>query len=1066
MNGMKASAVPRAWAGAIAGAFALALAISLCGCEARKPRPSAAAGDVQVVLKNPAGIARRTWPVTFGVPLPHGNVAPAGAWVLADEAGRPLPAQIDIVNCWPADGSPRWLLVDLQADLTGAPEQAFTLRPARGAAPTAPQAIRVKAGGEELVVADGVRSFHINTNAYRILDRVVETASGAVRYAADTHAGAYLVGGSGTRYTAWAGRPDRIAVEEDGPLRAVVKAEGWHHAADGARRGRYVVRTHFYAGQPFVRVFHTFIVTDDSDAATFRDIGVRFAVEADRAAFGGAPGLQAVSPGQSAYLLQYDADVFVAVSNAAQPVRWGERTGGRAPGWASAFAGGRLAATLAVRDFWQQFPKELEVIGGQGIVFHAWPAHGLAKPDRVIEDAMLQYLWFCHEGANLSFKVPEAYWNYRGTHAEDEYRYLRGSKAANCLGLAKTHELLLAFGESAPPADQPMLALFQEPPAGMPAPAWMCGSGVFGRLHPYDPARFPEWERGLSRAFDCEQRLQEFTRDYGMFNFGGGHTQWDVARGRWDDVYRCWRAFHHGAPRVPWLLYVRSGDPKYLRQGVRNARHLLDVGVCHYSTPEWEQKPYPAGKIAGALNDYKGIVHWHAGNRLFDYNAMTDFMLYYYHLTGDRRGLDVATEWGEAAKARYREPIPNREGAGTTDAAIDMYLETGDRRYQEIAATNVGFFLDRVQNMGGGAAPHGRVATTESLPRGAFPQWENYAPWLQKYWETTGDARAGERLVAWGDAYLAGNGDACSRQERAYMNILAYAYFVSRDPRFLGHGKDEADRYIRSIREAPGSLYDGFPDWNQMSLGPGFMAQRIPYLMAALADYGKEPPSALLSAPPPQGFRLLYTVAGEPPASYVEARVHNPAGRPFRVSVVANAIVASLPLRLEVRAPDGSTAAETAVTLQGRQRFVLNVPAATGGVCTVRCAVSPPSSYWEVAGLTTEPALGTVFPLAGRTLNAMPCRYYFRVPSQASALTLAATGCESLYILDPAGQPISSTPFTSDHAATVTVPVPRGMGGKAWAFQGEFGKRSSVALSADGVPVPHVALSPAQWFDP
>ena len=1026
---------------------------------------------VPISLRNTAGVRQSRLPVTFGVPIPQGMLETADGIMLVSPDGTPIPAQIEVANRWPEGKSIRWLHVDFQADLSGKHQQGYRLVQSEADAPTPPESIRVSEKNGFFEVANGTTTFLVNRKQFKGIDRVTDKASGDVLYEADDTAGLYFLDGLGRRHSAAGGPPDSVILEEKGPLRAVIRAEGWYHGPDSVRRGRYVVRTHFYAGQPFVRMFHTFIVTDDTETASFNDIGVRFSVKADSAVFGGTPGLKNFARQQSTYLLQYDSDKFLMVGNGAQKVTWGEASGDRAPGWASVFSKGRMAATLAVRDFWQQFPKEIEVIGEEALIFHAWPAHGVAKTDRVIEDAMLQYLWFCHEGKTLSFKVPEAVYGFKGGHAEDEYRYLRGSKSANCMGLAKTHELLVSFARDEPPANLGRLALFQEPPACMPSAKWMCASGVFGKIHPYDAERFPEWERGMSKAFDCELRLQDSTRDYGMFNFGDGHTAWDFTRNRWDDVYRCWRAMHHGAPRVPWLLYVRSGDPKYLQQGVRSARHLIDIGICHHSTPEWENKPYPVGKIVGALNDYKGIVHWHAGNRLFDYNAMTDFMLYYWHLTGDRRGLDVAKEWGESAKARYQEnnPIPNREGGGTIDAAIEMYLETGDQRYKKIAATNVAFFLDKVQNMGQAEKAGGRVATTEGLPRGAFPQWENYAPWLQKYWELTGSEKVGERIVAWGDAYLAGNGDACSRQERAYMNILAYAYFVSQDPRFLAHGQDEANRYVRTIQDTPGSLLDGFPHWQQLSLGNGFMMQRIPYLMAALADYGKPPPPAMSCMPAPKGSRLLYVVEGEKPSSFVEAHVLNADGNPFSISTVVEIIVAKLPITMTVVSPSGKTVHEETKDIEaGRHAVAIKVPApAEQGVYKIRIATTPPSSYWQVLEVTTSPQLKTVYELPRRTLNATSCRYYFLVPEAAKSVVVRAMDCESLHILDPDGNAVASVPFTFNHQGELKAEVPPGMAGRPWAFQGEFGKRSYVEISGEGVAVPqYVAIAPELLFEP
>ena len=52
---------------------------------------------------------------------------------------------------------------------------------------------------------------------------------------------------------------EEAVVEEENPLRLVVKATGGLLAGDGARLLSWVVRIHFYAHQGFLKFYHTFV---------------------------------------------------------------------------------------------------------------------------------------------------------------------------------------------------------------------------------------------------------------------------------------------------------------------------------------------------------------------------------------------------------------------------------------------------------------------------------------------------------------------------------------------------------------------------------------------------------------------------------------------------------------------------------------------------------------------------------------------------------------------------------------------------------------------------------------
>ena len=1036
-----------------------------------------AAGETTLTLRNPSGLKQAAWPVTTGVPFPKGALTSAGDVALVDASGRPVPVQTRVTSTWGPKGSVRWLLVDFQPDVSGAKTQAYRLRFGKDVRPAAAKSpLRVvKTADGGFRIDTGAARLAIRKKGFNLFDRV--TCAGRT-YAGSPETGPYLTDGEGVVYRASVGEPDTLELEEAGPLRAVVCAKGWFRSKAGKPYCRYIVRTHAYAGKPFVKVFYTFLVTEPSGKARFRDIGLMLPANVRDVTFGGV-GARRVAPGKSAYLLQYDVDKAVVRDGDAPRVYEATPKIKASTGWFSSDG-----VTVACRDLPQQFPKELEAVGGKGLVFHAWPAHGVAKPGRKVEDAMLQYLWFCHEGDVLDFTVPKSYWSYTGIHNEYSYRYLRSSKVANCIGLAKTHELLVWFHEpKAQAAVAKAVEAWQEDPVCMADPKWMCASGAFGRIHPYDPKRFPEIERKFSKAWNCERRLERRTRDYGMFNYGDGHTSWDFRRNRWADVYRTWRALHHGAPRVPWLLYVRSGDPKYYRHARRNARHVMDVDVCHFSRPEYEKLRWPQGKIVGALNDYKGIVHWHAGGRWRDYNSMTDFMLYDYYLTGDARGLEVAKEWADGVVKKFEKPHGTRSGAGTCAALVEAYQATQDPKYLKIAKAYVDHFLDRIQCMKPGK-PFPKVFTDryphllgKSVPIGAFEQWENYAPWLQRYWDLTGDKRAGKRLAAWGDAYLAGFGEACSlRTIGDYINILAYAYFASGDPKYLSRGLWALQRFVGSIQDTPGSPFDGFAHTGQTSLGFGYMAQRMPALLAALAHCGKPVKPSAPPVPANADFELLF-VRTRPKGVKTEtvtALVLEEKDIPFRLIAVGAITYKQRDIVARVFTPAGKKIEKVLSVKKGPFRLEVDVPK-DGTTGVYKWQIAGTGSFWGVrTPLITKPSrMKVVLPVGGRMIRLRKVRYYFFVPKGVKAFTVASRDLamrrHGFDIVTPEGKVAATASFAADpkfRELKTRVVVKPGLDGRCWALEGADGF-VNLRFTAEGGHIPPcLAVRPVLFFDP
>ncbi|MCC7494074.1 MAG: hypothetical protein IT204_17075 [Fimbriimonadaceae bacterium] len=1021
--------------------------------------PASAAVNVGLTVQNPSGLPATAWPVTTGVPFAPGVLRDAAQLRLVDAAGREVPAQI-VCNSRHFDGSVRWVLLDCQLDLPAA-GRALRLEVGPGVSRQEPTGIRVTPGPDTLAVDTGALQVTFDRRRGGVWSSL---RRGGAELLSPAAAGAYFVSDVGERFAAAADAQATVEVELAGPLRTVVTTRAWFVNAAGRREGQVIARHHFHAGQSTVRLALTWVQTADSRQLRFRDLGWRLPLPSREARFVLADGQSLSLPsGPQAGLVQEDWDRYRLLTGTAPPT---------AQPLGLVLASGPAALCgLTVRDFRQQFPKELSV-APDGLTFHLWPAHGRAKPGRRVDDANLQYLWFAHEGELLDFQPPAAFVNHQQGLSDNDYRYLRSSANANAMGLAKTFDLLLTF---APPAAAPDAAirearLFQDPPAALADPAWLCDSGVFGQLQPADAARFGQYETLIRDNFDAERRLEAFTRDYGMWNWGDSHTSWNTATRRWSDAYRCWRNTHHGAPRVPWLLYIRSGEVRYLRYAQRNTRHVLDLDFCHYSTPEFEALEYPQGKLKGALNDYKGIVHWHSGNRLMDYNSMTDFALWYYHLTGDRWGLEVATDWGEAVEAKFTQPFGSRSGTGTMSALIDLYTETHDEGYRPIIEAFFTHLTTKVQNHGQDVKYSDHVLSywpqykDQVIPVGAFPEWENYAPWIERYWDLTHSEPAKRALLAWADAYLAGFGDMTSLWgTKEYLNVLGYAYLVTRDPKYLGRGVWELDRVAASVNRDD-ELLRGLIMTGQVSLS-GYVIQRLPTFLKALAVHGQPvAPDPLLASSP--GFQLLFertrpTIDGQ--ATKIETTawlLWEATDQPFTIRAGTSHTYPERTYLFRVLGPDGGELhRETARVPQGEREFSQRVPA-DGRTGVYRCELGGEGSFGRVmAPVRSEPELPVAYPLANRLLPCEGARYWCWVPPGARQVRLHLApvngGAVTLQATSPDGQTRRSASSVAGEAETVLTILPTAPGGQCWELI-LAGSPAAVRLTADGAAVPQM----------
>lgn len=227
----------------------------------RTDPPTVVAGKVprgQVRLDVEKATVTCTFPVTAGVPFPEGALGSDQQLRLAD--GTPL--QTRVLERW-KDGSLKWVLLDFQ---TAKPAATLEYGTEVSRKPVVAP-VKVAEDRDSVAVDTGKVKFTVNKHKFGLMDSV--WLDGEQIISPQKPAGFYLTGPDGTVYTSLAA-PEEVVVEESGPVRAVVRISGQHQSEGGRKFFAYSVRLHAWAGQPFIRVQHTF--GNNDTAGDFTDL--------------------------------------------------------------------------------------------------------------------------------------------------------------------------------------------------------------------------------------------------------------------------------------------------------------------------------------------------------------------------------------------------------------------------------------------------------------------------------------------------------------------------------------------------------------------------------------------------------------------------------------------------------------------------------------------------------------------------------------------------------------------------------------------------------------------------
>ena len=639
------------------------------------------AGTISIFFPTGVPIQIGTYPITCGVPFPKGALYSPDNVQLRSADGKIIPCQTIARSRWGHSdkSSIRWLGLDFQATKQpvwdGKSEQAPyklkfgpSIKLARSANP-----LKIADGGDSFEIDTGEAKFTIRKKGFNLFDKVFVNGKNIIANPADS--GLYLVDQKGDVYRSANDKESSATIEERGPLRTVIRVEGWY-VKDGATGNttnftlptdklcKFVTRLEFYAGKSYVRVLNTWIVTFDIFNVRLKDLGISIpisGVESAGFAIENEKPFVCDIREKGAYLIQHLHDKFDIESGGKNL-----KSGKRCAGWFTAQT--RSARiTISLNETWQRYPKEFEVLP-DAVKLHIWPAHGKTHPEiNQLTHQNLTRIIYAHEGEEMNLPLP---WKYYLASAKllDSDRtgvysvtgQLLAGVHAGALGIAITSDLLIDFSQLKDAKSAVTAAkCFQKKPHALADPKWNCASLAAGYLHPYDPRQFPVLEGIIKNALRGYKKTDDFTQEYGMWIYRRWHHADYLGDGKWN-LYRFNNTTHHHEALMPWLLYLRSGDQFYLKMGEARLRNMSDIGIIHYENNKYSAKEYHSHqkRLLGSTKHTNGFVPWGADHGVGGHLTSYDGLILAYYLTGDLRYKEVVVDEWQKTITEHRD---NRE---------------------------------------------------------------------------------------------------------------------------------------------------------------------------------------------------------------------------------------------------------------------------------------------------------------------------------------------------------------------------------------------------------------------
>jgi hypothetical protein len=271
----------------------------------------------------------------------------------------------------------------------------------------------------------------------------------------------------------------------------------------------------------------------------------------------------------------------------------------------------------------------------------------------------------------------------------------RGEEPLRILrGMEKTHYVCFHLHNGAEEINELNIRSlqFQLPDRPIPATEVFKNAGILENV--FMDTLVPVVESNLLSRADSTGKA------YGMLCWGdavdSGYTEQGRGKGK-----VVWTNNEYDYPHANMLMFVRTGERRFLDKLFAAARHWMDVDICHCS-----DDPLRLGaQIMHSARHVTGTVapshEWVEG------------LLDYYHLTAERRAFDCALGIGEnilrvleTPQFQQKGEINARETGWALRSLTALYVETGDSGWLEKCDWIVGHFVEWKKEFGLWLSPY------------------------------------------------------------------------------------------------------------------------------------------------------------------------------------------------------------------------------------------------------------------------------------------------------------------------------------------------------------------------
>ena len=628
----------------------------------------------------------------FGVPWPMGEYPKGTEFKLVNAQGQNLPVQTWITATWP-DGSIKWT----GHAVSGAEAVSEHYQILKGKPASPKTVVQVSKKNGNVHVDTGKMKCVISGKGENLIASI-ERNGKKVLENGRLHGSKQDSPDAGSPQTSFVSDISSIEVEQDGPIRSVLKIEGTHKDVSGRKWLPFSVRLYFHAESDAIRMVHTFVFDGDEQKDFISSLGVRFEVPMHDELFNrhvrlsgqgqgiwaeaiqGLTGLRR-NPGAEVKKAQIEGKAVPPADTWGQGVaprihwipRWGdyklsqlsangfkiEKRTKEGYGWIPADQGTRSSGTgyiggasggvaFGMRDFWKLHPTQIDIRKADTdkaeVDLWMWSPEAQPMDIRFYHDGM---------GQEIDGPLPDVKAVDGVEPSVPETAYAKQLDALNITyedyepgfgtpyGVARSTDLFFVACEGTP--SKTFLGNFaqsvEQPPQLTVQPGDFLNAGVFSNM----------WglpDRSTKKLSDMEDRLDwsvQYYNDqvdqrhwYGFWDYGDFMHTYDTDRHVWryDVGGYAWDNSELSTDMWLWYSFLRSGDMKAFRLAEAMNRHNRDVDIYHM------------GRFAG-LGTRHNVQHWGCSAKQLRISTSMNRRFHYFLTTDERTG-DVLREVLEA----------------------------------------------------------------------------------------------------------------------------------------------------------------------------------------------------------------------------------------------------------------------------------------------------------------------------------------------------------------------------------------------------------------------------------